>query len=166
MNVPLNINLQQILLHLFNFLLLFGGLYLLLYKPVKDFMDKRQSKIRQIIEESEKMHSEAEGKKAEYEAKIAGFDKYAAEKEKEVLKEADEKAEKKLSCARAEAEKIVEEARVSGRKEHDRIVESAGEDIASLAAEAAEKILSESMDSTYAAFLDAVSGGEISGKQG
>ncbi|MBQ2083157.1 MAG: hypothetical protein II468_05945, partial [Lachnospiraceae bacterium] len=99
MNVPLNINLQQILLHLFNFLLLFGGLYLLLYKPVKDFMDKRQGKIRELIEESEKMHSEAEEKKAEYEEKIAEFDKYAAEKEKEVLKEADEKAEKKLSIA-------------------------------------------------------------------
>lgn len=41
MGVPLNIDWQQILLHLFNFLILFGGLYLLLYRPVKAFMDKR-----------------------------------------------------------------------------------------------------------------------------
>ena len=41
MNIPLNIDWQQILLHLFNFSILAGGLYLLLFKPVKNFMDKR-----------------------------------------------------------------------------------------------------------------------------
>ena len=40
-NIPLNIDWQQILLHLFNFSILVGGLYLLLFKPVKNFMDKR-----------------------------------------------------------------------------------------------------------------------------
>ena len=42
MNVPLNIDWQQILLHLMNFAILAGGLYLLLYKPVKQFMAKRR----------------------------------------------------------------------------------------------------------------------------
>ena len=42
MNIPLNIDWQQILLHLLNFVILAGGLYLLLYKPVKTFLDKRQ----------------------------------------------------------------------------------------------------------------------------
>ena len=41
MNIPLNVDWQQILLHLFNFAILAGGLYFLLFKPVKDFMDKR-----------------------------------------------------------------------------------------------------------------------------
>lgn len=36
MNIPLNIDWQQILLHLFNFAILVGGLYLLLYNPVKN----------------------------------------------------------------------------------------------------------------------------------
>lgn len=40
MNVPLNIDWQQILLHLLNFMILFGILYFFLYKPVKDFMEK------------------------------------------------------------------------------------------------------------------------------
>ena len=34
--MPLNINLQQILLHALNFVILFGALYFLLYKPVRD----------------------------------------------------------------------------------------------------------------------------------
>ena len=41
MNIPLNIDWQQILLHVLNFVILFGGLYFLLYKPVKNFMAKR-----------------------------------------------------------------------------------------------------------------------------
>ena len=41
MGIPLNVDWQQILLHLFNFIILFGGLWLLLYKPVKNFMAKR-----------------------------------------------------------------------------------------------------------------------------
>ena len=36
--MPLNIDLQQICLHLFNFTLLLAILYFLLYQPVKDFM--------------------------------------------------------------------------------------------------------------------------------
>ena len=46
MNIPLNIDWQQILLHLLNFVILEGGLYLLLYKPVKAFMDKRTAYYR------------------------------------------------------------------------------------------------------------------------
>ena len=43
MGIPLNVDWQQILLHLFNFIILFGGLWLLLYKPVKNFMAKREA---------------------------------------------------------------------------------------------------------------------------
>ena len=43
MNIPLNIDWQQILLHVLNFVILFGGLYFLLYKPVKNFMAKREA---------------------------------------------------------------------------------------------------------------------------
>ena len=38
MNLPLNIDFQQIALHLLNFVILAGGLYLLLYNPLKNFM--------------------------------------------------------------------------------------------------------------------------------
>ena len=47
MNIPLNIDWQQILLHLLNFVILAGGLYLLLYKPVLAFMEKRQAYYRE-----------------------------------------------------------------------------------------------------------------------
>ena len=40
--MPLNIDWQQILLHLLNFAILAFGLYFLLYKPVKAFREKRE----------------------------------------------------------------------------------------------------------------------------
>ena len=41
--MPLNINIQQIVLHALNFVILFGALYFLLYKPVKSYMDGRRA---------------------------------------------------------------------------------------------------------------------------
>ena len=40
--MPLNIDWQQILLHALNFVILVGGLYFLLFNPVKKFMAKRE----------------------------------------------------------------------------------------------------------------------------
>ena len=40
--MPLNIDIVQILLHMLNFVILAGGLTLLLFKPVKKFMADRK----------------------------------------------------------------------------------------------------------------------------
>ena len=50
MSIPLNIDWQQILLHLFNFAILAGGLYLLLYRPVKQFMERRQTHYEELYQ--------------------------------------------------------------------------------------------------------------------
>ena len=76
MNIPLNIDWQQILLHLLNFAILAGGLYLLLYKPVKAFMAKREGWYQQQADEAEKTRREAEALKAAAQAQTAA----AAEK--------------------------------------------------------------------------------------
>ena len=56
--MPLNIDWQQILLHLFNFVVLTGVLYFLLYKPVKSFMDKRTEEYRSADEKANKTVSD------------------------------------------------------------------------------------------------------------
>ena len=60
MNIPLNIDWQQILLHLLNFVILAGGLYLLLYKPVKTFMEKRQQYYQEQDAKAAKTLADAE----------------------------------------------------------------------------------------------------------
>lgn len=48
MNIPLNIDWQQILLHMLNFTILALGLFLVLYNPVKKFMQKRKEYYEEI----------------------------------------------------------------------------------------------------------------------
>ena len=69
MNIPLNIDWQQILLHLLNFVILAGGLYLLLYKPVKAFMEKRQQYYQEQDAKAAKTLADAEKTAAQKELK-------------------------------------------------------------------------------------------------
>ena len=88
MNIPLNIDWQQILLHLFNFSILVGGLYLLLFKPVKNFMDKRAKHYQDM----ENAAAERERTTAEMEASMqqrqAALDAELEEKRAAAAKEA------------------------------------------------------------------------------
>ena len=59
MQIPLNIDWQQILLHLFNFTILAGGLYLLLYRPVKNFIKKREEHYQSLDQAAQKDREEA-----------------------------------------------------------------------------------------------------------
>ena len=88
MNIPLNIDWQQILLHLFNFVILSGGLYFLLYRPVKDFMKKREDYYKDMMQDAESAKEEAGKLKEEYREKLmqmdVEFDKKRAETEKDL----------------------------------------------------------------------------------
>ena len=70
MNLPLNINFQQIFLHLFNFVILFGVLYFLLYAPVKKFLASREEYFKNLDDEAKTNLDESDKLKAEYETKI------------------------------------------------------------------------------------------------
>ena len=72
MNIPLNIDYQQILLHWMNLAILTGGLYFLLFKPVKQFMQKREAYYKDLDAQADAKLAEAEQIKAEYQAKLNG----------------------------------------------------------------------------------------------
>ena len=67
--MPLNINFQQILLHMFNFVILAFGLYMLLYKPVVAFMKKREDHFADLEKQAQEAKSQAEATLAEYNAR-------------------------------------------------------------------------------------------------
>ena len=70
-NLPLNINFTQIFLHLLNFLILYAILYFLLYKPVKNFMEKREKTYRDMDDEARDNLKASEEKKAQYDTKLS-----------------------------------------------------------------------------------------------
>ena len=68
--MPLNIDFVQILLHMLNFVILAGGLSLILFKPVQKFMKEREERFKKAKEENEKAAEENAALKAEYETKL------------------------------------------------------------------------------------------------
>ena len=154
--IPLNIDWQQILLHLLNFTLLFAGLYFLLYKPVKKFMEKREEYYKKMQDEADEMLSHAQASKAEYEQKLADADREIAGKKKAAAEELEQMRRTREQEAEDAAEKIKEDAKEEAKAMRAQIVDGARKEITEMVEHAAEKILiSEDVSTTYDAFLEA-----------
>ena len=89
MNIPLNIDWQQILLHLLNFVILAGGLYFLLYKPVKNFMNKRTSYYEAMDAEAKAKVTSAQKLEEEYKTRLTNAEEEIREKKASAVKEAE-----------------------------------------------------------------------------
>ena len=154
--VPLNIDWQQILLHLFNFTILFGALYILLYKPVKNFMDNREAHYADMDSKAEQALADAEDSKAAYEKKKAEFDEEVREEKSRLSKEIEAERERRLEAARGEAEKIISNARSEADREKQDIIESAQKEITGMITDAMEKLtLEQTASDAFDQFLDA-----------
>ncbi len=97
-----------------NFLILFGGLGYVLYKPVRALLEKKSADARHSLEEAAASRTEAEGKR--------------------------EEAKGRLDGVAAEIERMKAEAASRGRLEKDRIARAADEEGARLKEFAAREI--------------------------
>lgn len=154
MNIPLNIDWQQILLHLLNFVILAGGLYLLLYKPVKAFMEKRQAYYQEQDRQAAEKLADAEKTAAEVRRRMQDADAAAAEKLAQAQKAADDAARRQLDDARAQAERILTEAHAAARREHDKQLADAQKELEELAVTATEKLVLRSGGDAFDRFLN------------
>lgn len=154
MGLPLNIDLQQILLHMLNFVLLFGGLYFILYKPVKKFMDSRASRYAEKEAETERRLREAEEAKAEYEEKLKNAEAEIAEMKAEASRAAADEARAEHSRALEAAESIRRSAEAEAEAEKQRLVRQANRELSELAAQAAQKAVFGSAEEAFDSFLD------------
>lgn len=155
MNLPLNIDWQQILLHIFNLVILVGGLYFILYKPVKKFMDKRTEQYRKMDEDAKAKLAEADKLYNEYENRLAQAGEEIAAKKSQAVKDAAVIGEYEIAKAKEQAKKIIADAHRDATHDRDKIMAAAGKEIEAIAAVAAEKVLKEKADAVYEQFLSA-----------
>lgn len=151
----LGIDIQQIFLHLLNFGILFGGLYFILYNPVKKFMDKRVEYYKQMDEEAAKKLDEAEALKAQREESLNNLKAEISEKRAEADKELNSYRESRTQAAKEEAQKIIDNATATAQREHDRIIEQSSSELTDLAVKAAKKVIDEPVSDSYDRFLNA-----------
>ena len=140
MNIPLNIDWQQILLHWMNLAILTGGLYFLLFKPVKQFMEKREAHYKDLDAQAAGKLEEAERVKAEYQARLAGAEEEIHQSRIKAQAAVQQSAEEQLAQAQAQAQQIIAHAQAEAEHSRDRVMRESQKELRKLAAEAARKL--------------------------
>ncbi len=158
--MPLNINFQQIFLHLLNFTILAAALYFLLYGPVKRFMDKRAAYYDSLDRQAKEKLEQADKVKADYDGKLARAGEEVLQIKAQAQQEAADEAQAQIERAKAEAAHIIAQAKAEAQSEHDHIMNEARKEVAELVMDAAGKILMQDTYDAYDQFLSSTKGRE------
>jgi F-type H+-transporting ATPase subunit b len=142
----IGINWQLLVAFLVNFLILFGLLTAILYKPVLKMLDERSAKIRESLEQAEKIKERTSRSEEQIKAAVE-----AARKESQVIiAQASQIAakikEEAKDDARKEAEVIINKAKDEIKLERDKSIGELRSEFANLTVLAAEKVIKESLD--------------------
>ena len=143
----IGINWQLLVAFLINFLILFGLLTAILYKPVLKMLDERQAKIKESLEMAEKIKDQTSRSEEQIKAAVE-----AARKEGQVIigqasQIAEKIKEEAKESARSEADIIIGKARDEIKLERDKSIAELRSEFSNLTILAAEKVIKESLDS-------------------
>lgn len=141
MGIPLNVDWQQILLHLFNFIILAGGLWLLLYKPVKNFMAKREAYYKDMDKAANDKLAAAEAEQQKYSGLIEKAQEEAADIRKKAMADAETAAKSHIEDAEHEKQRIIDDARKAAQAEKNKVLQEANAQIEEMVSAAVDKLL-------------------------
>ena len=129
-----------------NLLVLYFILRKLLFKPVTEFMENRQNSIRKSLDDAQRDKEEAVDLKNKYEDEL----KKADEQTQQIIKDAVEKAQADydeiIKKARVDAEALRLEAKREIEIERNEMMKQIKNQVASLALEAASKVIEANMN--------------------
>ena len=137
----ISVNLWQILISLANLLIIFLILKKLLWKPVKKVMEQRQDMVDKQFADAAAAEEQANADKAEWAAKLAGADDEAAARIADADETARRHGDRILADAKDKAAGIIRQAETEAQLERQKATASIKEEIASVSAELAEKLL-------------------------
>lgn len=129
-----------------NVFILFLLLSYILFNPVRNMLKKRQDKITDDRESAIKNKEEALAMKEEYEAKLKEVNKEAESILSEARKTAIHNEQKIIDEAKAEAARIIERANVEAELEKQKVADEVKQQIVSVAALMASKLVAKSID--------------------
>ena len=163
--MPLNIDWQQILLHWMNLAILTGGLYVLLYKPVMEFIAKREEHYRLMEEQAADKLAQAEQVRAEYQAKLDGAGEEIRQARAKAQQALQQSTEEQLAQAQEQARQIVAHARAEAEHSRERIMSESRRELKELTARAAKKLAAHPEADPFDQFLDLAEGGRAHEEQ-
>lgn len=143
--MPLNIDFLQVLLHMLNFVILAGGLTLLLFKPVNRFLEERREYYEKLERENTEQASENKRLKAEYEQKLETAKDDIARLRQCAEEESAEAARACIDAAKKQAQEIIATAEQEAETRKEHILDSAQTEIGELVLSATQKLLSDTV---------------------
>lgn len=144
-------NLDPQLIHdtvllMISMLVMFTFLSYLLFNPVRDFLKKRQDKIKEDIDTAKQAKEDAAALKADYDGKLREIEKEA----EAILSEARQKAlqneAKIIDEAKEEASRIIERANRQAELEKKAAADDMKKEMIQIAALMAQKIVAQTVD--------------------
>lgn len=142
----LGINLPMLVAQIVNFVVLFGLLYLVAYKPLMRMLDERSNKIKESMEQTEYIKLQAVRAEQEVEKRIAEAGREGQKIVNRAVKAGEEARRKAQGVARQDAEVLIAKARVEIQRERDEAVGELRKEFADLTILTAEKVIGRSLD--------------------
>lgn len=152
----LGIDLLDIVLHLLNFSILALGIYILIYKPVNDFMEKRSQHFIEMEESTKSALEEAEEKLEENNRRLASVQDEISTLKKQVIKDAEIEAAKRIEGAKKEEALILERAKQAAVFEREKILKDSRSELKQLIINAVDKTSDSEID-IFDSFIEASS---------
>jgi len=142
----LGINLPTLLAQIVNFVILFGLLYLVAYKPIMRILDERSRKVKESMEQTEFIKQQAEQAEEEAKKRIEAASKEGQEVIARAARTGEEVGRQAQQEARQEAETLITRARVEIQRERDDAIDELRKQFADLTILAAGKVIDRSLD--------------------
>jgi F-type H+-transporting ATPase subunit b len=142
----LGINGPLLIAFVINFLLLFGLLSVVLYKPVMKMLDERQAKIRESMEQAEAIKEQSERADRDIKAQLQSAQIEAQKIVAQAAQIGDKLKMEAKEEARLEAENMINKAKIEIERQREKDIQDLQKQFADIAILAAEKVIEETLD--------------------
>jgi F-type H+-transporting ATPase subunit b len=142
----LGISLPTLLAQIVNFIILFGLLYLVAYKPIMRMLDERSRKIKESMEQTEYIKQQAERAEEEAKKRIVAAAKEGQEAVARAVRTGEEVKREAQQQARQEAEALIGRARTEIQRERDEAIDDLRKEFADITIMAAGKVIDRTLD--------------------
>ncbi len=142
----LGVSLPTLIAQIINFVILLVILYLFAYKPIIKMFDERARKIKESVDEVQKVKEQAAQAEEEFKKKIEAASKEGQEVIARAMRTGEEARQRAQQEAKQEAQVLVEKARGEIQRERNEAIGELRQEFADLTIVAAEKVIGKSLD--------------------
>lgn len=143
----LGINIPTLVAQIVNFLILLAIVYFFGYKKLlKKMLDERSEKIKDSMEQAEKVKEQAAKAEEDFKKRLEASGKEGQEVIARAIRSGEEARQRAQQEAKVEAQALVERARSEIQRERDEAIGELRQEFADLTIVAAEKVIEKSLD--------------------